>query len=108
MSEQKKSRREFLKKLAYATPAIMTVKAAPAFARLGSLRGDSGEQGGFDYPSREWDGHLKVARKKVATKKKVAAKKKAAKKKVAKKRAAKKKVATRKKTAAKKRATKKS
>lgn len=54
MSEQKNSRREFLKKLGYTAPVVLTFKAAPAFAKLGSLRGNNGigqeKRGLFDGP----------------------------------------------------------
>jgi hypothetical protein len=38
MSETCHSRRDFLKKTAYVAPAIMTLKAVPAFASYGSMR----------------------------------------------------------------------
>lgn len=42
MDKQKEvSRREFVKKAAYVTPAILTLAAAPAFAKAGSQRPDS-------------------------------------------------------------------
>lgn len=45
MSKEKKveGRREFLKKSAYAAPAIITLKAAPAFAGLGSGKYRNGD-----------------------------------------------------------------
>ncbi len=56
MSEQKNSRRDFLKKLGYTAPVILTFKAAPAFAKLGSLRCKVGEGHGkpdfFNRPPR--------------------------------------------------------
>jgi hypothetical protein len=35
---QKTTRREFVKKAAYIAPAILTLKAAPAFAKAGSVK----------------------------------------------------------------------
>lgn len=40
-----KSRRAFVKALGYVTPAIVTLKAAPAFASVGSGRHDNGPRG---------------------------------------------------------------
>ena len=42
MSEHNKSRRDFLKKAGYAAPVLLTFKAAPALAKLGSLKGNNG------------------------------------------------------------------
>lgn len=58
MSEQntKNSRREFIKKVGYAAPAVLTIAAAPAFAKNGSgfTHGNNGigqeKHGGFDGP----------------------------------------------------------
>jgi hypothetical protein len=38
MSEHNPSRREFIKKVGYAAPAIVTLTAFPALAKAGSLR----------------------------------------------------------------------
>jgi len=38
MNERNKSRREFVKKAAYVPPAILTLAAAPAFAKTGSYK----------------------------------------------------------------------
>lgn len=40
--DHKKSRREFVKKAAYIAPAIATVKVAPAFAKVGSVKDPKG------------------------------------------------------------------
>ena len=40
-----KSRRTFVKALGYVAPAIVTLKAAPAFASVGSGRHDNGPRG---------------------------------------------------------------
>lgn len=37
-SKHQASRREFVKKAAYIAPAIITLQAAPSFARAGSLK----------------------------------------------------------------------
>lgn len=54
MSEQDNSRRDFLKKLGYTAPIVLTLKAAPSFAKPGSLRGNNGigqeKRGLFDGP----------------------------------------------------------
>jgi hypothetical protein len=39
------TRRDFLKKAAYAAPVILTLKAVPAFAKNGSGRGNNGGGG---------------------------------------------------------------
>jgi hypothetical protein len=36
--QQRGSRREFIKRAAYAAPAILTLKAAPSFAKPGSAK----------------------------------------------------------------------
>ena len=38
MSKLNKSRREFVKKAAYVPPAVLTLAAAPAFAKTGSYK----------------------------------------------------------------------
>ena len=38
MSEANSSRRDFIRTTAYVAPAILTLKATPAFAQTGSLR----------------------------------------------------------------------
>jgi hypothetical protein len=43
-----KSRREFLKKTAYVVPVILTLKAAPAVASIGSPRCNNGVGNGPD------------------------------------------------------------
>jgi len=53
--KSKNSRREFIKKVGYATPAILTIAAAPAFAKNGSVaHGNNGigqeKRGLFDGP----------------------------------------------------------
>ena len=42
------SRRSFVKKAAYVTPAILSLKAIPAFASLGSEKGNNGDGNGID------------------------------------------------------------
>lgn len=41
-NQKTETRRDFLKKGAYAAPAILTLKAVPAFANTGSGRYDDG------------------------------------------------------------------
>jgi hypothetical protein len=48
MFEQKNSRREILKKAAYAAPVIMTLSVMPAFARTGSAHCNNGVGNGPD------------------------------------------------------------
>ncbi len=43
MEEHDASRREFVKKAAYVAPAILTLQAAPAYAKGGSDKGDGGK-----------------------------------------------------------------
>ena len=45
MSNYNKSRRDFVKKSAYAVPVILTLKAAPSFARNGSKCDNGGGNG---------------------------------------------------------------
>ena len=40
MEEHDASRREFVKKAAYVTPVILTLQAAPAYVKAGSVKGD--------------------------------------------------------------------
>ena len=40
------SRRDFVKKAAYVAPAILSLKAAPAFAKQGSSKPGKGPKGG--------------------------------------------------------------
>jgi hypothetical protein len=42
------SRRSFVKKTAYVAPAILTLKAVPAFASQGSEKGNNGVGNGLD------------------------------------------------------------
>ena len=95
MSEQKNSRRDFLKKTAYVAPVILTLNATPVLATYGSNQGGSYHSvpigSGGSMATKK-----KVTKKKVADKKKAVAKKKAAKKKVAKKKVTKKKAAKKK------------
>ena len=56
-NDQKQSRRDFLKKAAYVAPVILTIKAAPALAGIGSpclTRGNNGigqeKRGYYDGP----------------------------------------------------------
>jgi hypothetical protein len=44
MSEFAASRRAFVKRAAYVAPAILTLKAAPAFAKAGSGKSDDGKK----------------------------------------------------------------
>jgi len=46
MSEFAASRRAFVKRAAYVAPAILTLKAAPAFAKAGSGKKDDGKKPG--------------------------------------------------------------
>lgn len=46
------SRRKFVKALGYVAPAIITLKAAPAFASVGSGRHDNGPRG-----NNRWHGN---------------------------------------------------
>jgi len=39
MSDQNDSRRKFLKAAAYTVPVVLTLKAAPSFAKSGSMPG---------------------------------------------------------------------
>ena len=39
MEKQQESRREFVKKAAYITPAILTLAVAPSYAKAGSYKG---------------------------------------------------------------------
>ncbi|MGH7844138.1 MAG: hypothetical protein ACREQW_03040 [Candidatus Binatia bacterium] len=41
-------RREFIKRTAYAVPVILTLKAMPAFAAAGSVKGNNGVGNGVD------------------------------------------------------------
>jgi len=43
-----RSRRSFIKKMAYVAPTILTLKAVPAFASQGSTRSDDGGGDGVD------------------------------------------------------------
>lgn len=49
------TRRELLKKAAYAVPAILTLKAVPAYAGRGSRRGSG--SGGHSYGGHSYGGH---------------------------------------------------
>ena len=42
------SRRSFVKKAAYVAPAVLTLKAIPAFASYGSPKGNNGVGNGLD------------------------------------------------------------
>jgi hypothetical protein len=44
-SPDQQTRRTFVKTAAYVVPAILTLKARPAFAQLGSGQGNQGNQG---------------------------------------------------------------
>lgn len=48
MDKQDESRRMFVKKALYVTPAILTLAAASAYAKAGSIRPDSGGRPGLD------------------------------------------------------------
>jgi hypothetical protein len=48
MTDNQKSKREFLKTTAYVVPCILTLKAIPAFAGSGSGRGNNGLGNGED------------------------------------------------------------
>ena len=45
MPKKGTTRREFVKKAAYIAPAIVTLKAAPSFAKTGSLKPTEGSEG---------------------------------------------------------------
>lgn len=47
MADHSESRRDFVKKLAYTAPVIMTLRAMPAFAKNGS-KGNNGVGNGLD------------------------------------------------------------
>lgn len=47
-SGNNESRRSFIKKAAYIAPAVLTLKAIPAFAKQGSVRGNNGVGNGLD------------------------------------------------------------
>lgn len=47
-SESNESRRSFIKKAAYIAPAVLTLKAIPAFAKQGSVHGNNGVGNGLD------------------------------------------------------------
>ena len=54
-NEFNSSRREFVKKAAYVAPAILTLQAAPAYAKVGSGNGypdQPGKPGTPEKPSR--------------------------------------------------------
>ena len=46
--EHDDSRREFVNKIAYTVPLILSLKAAPAFASVGSTKGNNGVGNGQD------------------------------------------------------------
>ena len=46
--EHDDSRRVFVNRIAYAVPAILSLKAAPAFAAVGSEKGNNGVGNGQD------------------------------------------------------------
>ena len=46
--EHDDSRRVFVNRIAYAVPAILSLKAAPAFAAVGSEKGNNGVGNGED------------------------------------------------------------
>ena len=46
MEQTTETRREFVKKAAYVAPAILTLKAAPSYAKSGSEKPDKGPKGG--------------------------------------------------------------
>ena len=66
------ARRTFLKKAAYVTPAILTLKAVPAFASYGSGPGPaptgSGDDGGGGFNPHPHQGHKDKAPKDKAPK----------------------------------------
>jgi len=47
-SPNNESRRSFVKKAAYIAPAVLTLKALPAFASQGSAKGNNGVGNGLD------------------------------------------------------------
>lgn len=44
MSTSSESRRDFVKRAAYVAPAILTLAAAPDFAKAGSVKGGGGSK----------------------------------------------------------------
>jgi hypothetical protein len=57
MNDCSESRREFVTKAAYVAPAILTLVAAPAFAKSGSQK-DGKKKGGDDDKGRKHDSLL--------------------------------------------------
>jgi hypothetical protein len=48
MERTSETRRDFVKKAAYVAPAVLTLKAAPAYAKSGSEKPDKGRKGDKD------------------------------------------------------------
>ncbi|MBA2722333.1 MAG: hypothetical protein H0W48_04450 [Methylibium sp.] len=52
MSKLTDSRREFVKRAAYVTPAVLTLMATPSFAKSGSTKPDAWEKPGKPNPGK--------------------------------------------------------
>lgn len=50
MNVTPETRRAFVKKAAYVAPVVLTLAAAPAFAKAGSEKGDKADKG--DHPKK--------------------------------------------------------
>lgn len=60
MSDDQTNRRDFIKKTAYMVPAILTLKAMPAFANFGSGNNGSGNNGVGNGPDLQPPGNPPV------------------------------------------------
>ena len=57
LDTESKSRREFVRRAVYITPAILTLAAAPAYAKSGSLKScPPGQVGNANSKSKNWEG----------------------------------------------------
>ena len=55
MSKPNPSRREFVRRIPYVAPAIMTLAAAPEYAKAGSVKPDTWGGWERDKPRDRWD-----------------------------------------------------
>ena len=55
MSKPNPSRREFVRRIPYVAPAIMTLAAAPEYAKAGSVKPDTWGGWQRDKPGSGWD-----------------------------------------------------
>lgn len=56
MTVSNSSRRDFVKRGAYIAPAILTLAAAPEFAKAGSVKPNDPKGGGKDKPGKDKPG----------------------------------------------------